>query len=89
MFGYIRTYKAELKLKDVKRYSAYYCALCTQIKNDYGQIYRLFLTYDATYLAIVLNELFADTKEQSAQCVNCMNKRKISVWFFLILCSKS
>ena len=31
MFGYIRPYKEELKLKDYNFYRGFYCALCTEM----------------------------------------------------------
>ena len=35
MFGYIRIYEPELKMKDFRRYKAYYCGLCQELKKKY------------------------------------------------------
>lgn len=34
MFGYIRIYEPELKMKDFRRYKAYYCGLCQELKRN-------------------------------------------------------
>lgn len=52
MFGYIRTYNDELKLKDLNRYRACYCGLCKNIAQ-YGQIFRLLLSYDITFFVLL------------------------------------
>ncbi len=53
MFGYVKIYKPELKVKDYEAYQGVYCSLCKQIGKDYGQIARLTLNYDFTMLALV------------------------------------
>lgn len=55
MFGYIKPYKPELKLKEIYKYSNAYCALCDRLKRDYGFIARFVLSYDATFLLLCLN----------------------------------
>ena len=52
MFGYVKIYKDELKIKDWNRYRAYYCALCRGIAS-YSQLHRLLLSYDMTFLTIL------------------------------------
>ena len=53
MFGYVKIYKPELKIKDYEAYKGVYCSLCKQIGKDYGQLARLTLNYDFTMLALV------------------------------------
>ena len=36
MFGYVTINKDELKIKDVKRYQAYYCGVCQDLKDRHG-----------------------------------------------------
>lgn len=55
MFGYIRPFRAELKVRDFENYQALYCSLCHSIGARHGQLARLFLTYDFTFLAMVLD----------------------------------
>ncbi len=57
MFGYVTPYKMELKIKDYEKFKAYYCGLCRSIKHNIGNIPRIFLNYDMTFLAILLDSL--------------------------------
>ncbi|WP_426349615.1 DUF5685 family protein [Alloiococcus sp. CFN-8] len=57
MFGYVLPYKPELKIKDYEIFKAYYCGLCRSIKNNFGNIPRLSLNYDMTFVAILLDGL--------------------------------
>ena len=57
MFGYIRPYKPELNIKEYDVFRAYYCGLCKDLGRQYGQISRLFLNYEATFLALFLSGL--------------------------------
>ena len=40
MFGYIEPDKGELKMKELTRYRAFYCALCKSIGARYSQTAR-------------------------------------------------
>ncbi|MDK2805471.1 DUF5685 family protein [Thermoanaerobacterium thermosaccharolyticum] len=57
MFGYIKPYKPEMKMKDYDVFKAYYCGLCKEIGRRYGETSRLTLNYELTYLAIFLSGL--------------------------------
>ncbi|WP_040212228.1 DUF5685 family protein [Clostridium polynesiense] len=57
MFGYVKPYKPELKVKDYEIFKAYYCGLCRTIKESFGNIPRLCLNYDMTFMAILLDSL--------------------------------
>ncbi|HBC98009.1 MAG TPA: hypothetical protein DC034_14610 [Clostridium sp.] len=57
MFGYVTPYKMELKIKDYEKFKAYYCGLCKSIKHNIGDFPRIFLNYDMTFLAILLDSL--------------------------------
>ena len=69
MFGYIKPYKPNLRLKDITKYSNFYCALCDQLKKDYGFASRFILNYDITFLLLLLNH-FDDneTKNRKFRC---------------------
>lgn len=60
MFGYVTPLKMELKIKDYEKFKAYYCGLCHHIKKNFGNIPRLSLSYDMTFLAILLDSLQED-----------------------------
>ena len=53
MFGYIRPYKPELKIKDFSVYKAVYCSLCHSLGKRYGFLSRMILSYDATLMCII------------------------------------
>ncbi len=54
MFGYIRPYVPELKVKDHELYRAIYCGLCRAMGKCTGQLSRLTLNYDFVFLCAVL-----------------------------------
>lgn len=53
MFGYVRAYKPELKIKEFETYKAVYCSLCKKLGKSYGILSRLTLSYDFTFLALL------------------------------------
>ncbi len=53
MFGYVRPYKPELKIKDFAVYKAVYCGLCRTLGKRYGFLARMILSYDATLFCIM------------------------------------
>ena len=58
MFGYIGINKPELKIKEFGRYHAYYCGVCRDLKNIYGVTGQMTLSYDLTFLAVLLSALY-------------------------------
>ena len=60
MFGYITPLKAELKVKEFEYFRSYYHGLCYSIKNNFGNIPRLTLNYDMTFIAFILDGLNDD-----------------------------
>ncbi|BCJ96014.1 hypothetical protein acsn021_35830 [Anaerocolumna cellulosilytica] len=58
MFGYITIHKPELKMKDYNKYRAYYCGLCRQLKMQHGFKGQFTLSYDMTFLMILLTGLY-------------------------------
>lgn len=53
MFGYIRAYKPEMRVKEFEMYKAVYCTLCKRLGKNYGVLARLTLSYDFTFLALL------------------------------------
>lgn len=53
MFGYIRPFKPELKMRDYELYRAVYCGLCHTLGKRYGFPARLTVSYDLTFLAFL------------------------------------
>ena len=58
MFGYVRINRAEMKFKEYDVYRSYYCGLCKTLKGKYGSISQMTLTYDLTFLSILLTGLY-------------------------------
>ena len=54
VFGYIRPLKSELLVREYEQYRGVYCTLCRQMGKAYGRISRLTLSYDATFLAMIV-----------------------------------
>ena len=52
MFGYVKIYKPELKVKHYEAYKGVYCSLCKTLKKEYGAFASLTLNYDFTLLAL-------------------------------------
>ncbi|MEE1114078.1 MAG: DUF5685 family protein [Eubacterium sp.] len=70
MFGYITIDRGELKGKDYDKYRAYYCGVCQDLKASCGQAARATLTYDCTFLAILLTGLYEEGLDRSeTRCI--------------------
>lgn len=81
MFGYIKVCKDELKVKEYNLFRSYYCGLCKTLKRDYGFASRLGLSYDVTFLALLLSSVSENqTKIQPERCIaNPFRKRPVCV----------
>lgn len=64
MFGSIICNKKELTKEEQERYQSTYCGLCRAIKNRYGQLERMTLNYDMTFLAMFLNGLYEECNDE-------------------------
>lgn len=53
MFGYVRAYKPEMKMKDYEAYRGIYCSVCRALGRGYRLLARLTLSYDITMLAVL------------------------------------
>lgn len=58
MFGYVTASLAQLSEDAKKRYNAFYCGLCHALGDRHGSVSRLTLTYDMTFLVILLSSLY-------------------------------
>lgn len=54
MFGYVRPEKPDLLIRDFTAYKAVYCGLCKTIGRRCGQLPRLAVTFDMTFLSVLL-----------------------------------
>ena len=70
MFGYIVINKPEMKFREFDMYQSYYCGLCKSLKERYGKIGQMTLSYDMTFLALLLSSLYEpETKSGYRRCV--------------------
>lgn len=58
MFGYINVNKKELSEENQKIYQAYYCGLCQTLRNQCGKKGQMLLSYDMTFLEMLLTGLY-------------------------------
>jgi hypothetical protein len=79
MFGYVTICEPELKGKDLRRYRAYYCGLCRMLKQRHGQLGQMTLSYDMTFLVILLTSLYeAESHKEVHRClVHPLKKREM------------
>ena len=69
MFGFVTASFRELSKDDSRRYSAVYCGICRHIRDSSDQLSRLNLSYDMTFLALLLMSLYEPEEENgSARC---------------------
>ncbi len=80
MIGYIKTFKPELKVKDLTTYEAYYCGICKSLKKRYGLFKNMTLNFDCVFISLILDAL-NDTHptSQSFRCAYNPGKKKVRV----------
>ena len=61
MFGYIKAYKPEMRVKEYEMYKAVYCTICKEAGKKYGFISRFALSYDFTFLMLLYMSLESDS----------------------------
>ncbi len=70
MFGYVVLNKPEIKFKDFDLYRSFYCGLCRELKEKYGISGQISLTYDMTFVVILLSALYEPpTKKGTTRCI--------------------
>lgn len=63
MFGYVSAAWQELTKAQQDRYGSVYCGICREIRLRAGQVARLGLSYDMTFLALLLLSLYEPEEE--------------------------
>ena len=61
MFGYITVNRKELSPAALDSYRAAYCGVCHALRRRYGSRARLMLSFDLTFVAVLLCALYDDT----------------------------
>ena len=70
MFGYIRPQVPSLRVREYEWYRAVYCGLCRAMGHVSGQVSRLTLSYDFTFLALV--RLITSDEEARFSRMRCL-----------------
>ena len=70
MFGYVNAYKELLRVCDYNVFRGYYCGLCKQLGKSHNQLTRFGLSYDMTFLAILVSSL--DEGKLDLEIRNCI-----------------
>lgn len=65
MFGYININQKELSDESRKIYQAYYCGLCQKLKTNCGAKGQMLLSYDLTFLIVLLTGLYELKNQES------------------------
>lgn len=58
MFGFVQANSLDLSEEERQRYRAAYCGLCHELGRRHGFTSRLSLTYDLTFLVLLLSSLY-------------------------------
>lgn len=70
MFGYVLADASRLTKEENERYRSFYCGLCRSLKKNCGNISRLTLNYDLTFLSLFLSAVYNDKSEpENKTCV--------------------
>ncbi len=68
MFGYITPLLDELTVRQYNYFRSYYCGICKEINYEYGNLPRMCLNYDMTFIGFLLDGLYDEnldiTKER-------------------------
>lgn len=81
MFGYVMANKPELKVREFERYKGFYCGLCRRLKKNYGRLGQITLTYDMTFLILLLSSLYEpEEMEERRRCIVHPAKRQRMIY---------
>ncbi len=71
MFGYIKPYKPELKIREMEEYRGIYCGLCKELGKSYGIFAKMTLSYDFAFMAMLFMSVDGDICPSFEKC-HCM-----------------
>ena len=68
MFGYLRPYRPEWKIKDDALFKTYYCGICKALGKRSGPLCRALLRYDLAFLSLVRDSVSQDAVGAPGRC---------------------
>lgn len=81
MYGYVRAYKPEMKFREYDEYRAYYCGLCGTLQEQYGRLSQWTLSYDMTFLIMLLDSLYEpEVQERKCRCAVHPFKKQLHLY---------
>ncbi len=77
MFGYVSINKANLTEEEYGAFTSYYCGVCKTTGDVATHTARLGLSYDITFLALVLGSVFNEGEDREIRCpIHPQKKRR-------------
>ena len=80
MVGYLIASASSLTEEERIRYKATYCGLCRTLKDRHGQISRLTLNYDMTFLILLLQSLYEPEEKSGVETCIAHPREKRQWW---------
>ncbi len=80
MFGFVTASLNRLSEENKARYKACYCGLCRSLSERHGSISRMTLTYDMTFLVLVLCSLYEPTEIHGEEPCPAHPLKKRAFW---------
>lgn len=78
MFGYVKVYQPELKMREFEQYRGVYCSLCRTLGKQYGCTAQMSLSYDVTFLVLLRMAVFPECVGfRKGHCVYNPCKRRL------------
>lgn len=71
VFGYVKPYRPELRVRELEEYKAVYCGLCKELGRSFGIFARFTLSYDFAFLAMLKTALDGEICPETERC-NCI-----------------
>ena len=80
MFGYVTVNKSSLPEAEFARFRGFYCGLCRALRLRHGSLSRLSLTFDMTFLYLLLSALYEpETSEVREVCALSPVKKHLAL----------
>ena len=79
MFGYLTAATELLEEEQLKRYKSAYCGLCRSLRDRHGNLARMTLTYDITFLVLLLDSLY-EPEERTGENTCLVHPRTARPW---------
>lgn len=76
MFGYIKPFAPELKVREAEAYKAVYCGLCRTLFHEYGPVAAMLVNYDMVFAAMLLTEGGVCPTFEKGRCAASPFKKK-------------